>query len=538
VERERVVAEEMKRHVRWLIVALILIVGALALVELVPRGEAVRGPVVTFRGAARRVGGSCLVVENEGARFIVDCGALGEEGEGALPPRPDSIDFAVITHAHIDHVGLLVELFAAGFKGPVYCTPGTAELAPIMLSMMRGLARAKIPRETYDRALASLVPVPFGRAVVERGASFRFFRAGHLLGAASVEMLLPSGADTVRLVVSGDIGAGNSVLLPPAEKPDRADYVVMESTYGGILRDSSGALAAAGHEAFAESIAGALRAGGDVLIPSFTLGRTQEAMAVIDISIRNGTIPPGTEVYVDSPTARKITDVYRRLKGELSEWAQSAYPGDALRFPELREVRSRTSLKVHGRSHRPAVFISSSGDLAHANAPRHLMRMYDDSRNLLCIIGWQPPLSVGARLAAGESPVLVGHQEGKKSERDWVSPKIVTRVFHSFSGHADQAGLIEWLAAAAGVRRVFLVHGEENQALALASAIRARLGLEVTVPRRGDAFVLTARGDATAKRSAAPAGSRALPPAPAPGRADSTMPGPVVPAGEGYEGAD
>jgi metallo-beta-lactamase family protein len=250
-------------------------------------------------------------------------------------------------------------------------------------------------------------------------------------------------------------------------------------------------------------------------------------MAVIDLFMRRGTIPPGTEVYVDSPTARKITSVYRRLKEDLSAYARSAYPGEVLRFPELREVRSRTSLKVHGRVHRPAVFISSSGDLAHANAPRHLMRMYDDPRNLLCIIGWQPPGSLGSRLLAGESPVLVGRQEGKKYERDWITPALATKGFHSFSAHADAAGLVEWLGAAIGVERVFLVHGEEDQALALEKTIRGKLGLEVTVPRRGDGFVLTARRGAVGKRFPAPDASR--PGSRAPARADSLA------EGSGYE---
>jgi metallo-beta-lactamase family protein len=527
----------MKRHYRWLLIALVLIVGAISLVELIPDREEAKGPVVRFWGAARRVGGSCLIVENEGTRFIIDCGALGERGAGALPPRPDSLAFAIITHAHVDHVGLLTELFAAGFKGRVYCTPGTAALAPIMLAMMRGISREKIPREAYDRALASLVPVPFGQTVPERGVSFRFSRAEHLLGAASVDMRLVSGADTVRLVVSGDLGAGNSILLPPADQPGPADYVIMESTYGGTVRDA--ALAAAGHEAFADSIARVIRAGGDVLIPSFTLGRTQEAMAVIDMFIRKGTIPAGTEVYVDSPTARKITGVYRRLKEDLSEWARSAYPGEALRFPELREVRSRTSLKVHDRTHRPAIFISSSGDLAHANSPRHLMRMYRDPGNLLCIIGWQPPGSLGGRLLAGESPVLVGHQEGKKFKQDWISPAIETRGFHSFSGHADAAGLLEWLGAATGARHVFLVHGEEKQALALEQAIRAKLGLEVTVPRRGDGFVLTAGNGAIAKKFPAPAAGRSDSLAPTAGRSDSlTRREAAAASGEAFEGAD
>ena len=526
----------MKRHLRWLIVALFVVVGAIVLVELIPEGEGAAGPVVRFWGAARRVGGSCIIVENEGTRFIVDCGALGEQGAGALPPGPDSLDFAILTHAHIDHIGLLTELFAAGFKGRVYCTPGTAALAPIMLSMMRGISDEKIPRDAFDRSLASLVPVPFGRTVDERGARIRFLRAEHLLGAASVELRLASGVDTVRLVVSGDLGAGNSILLPPAEKPGRADYVIMESTYGGVVRDSSSAGEAAGHDAFADSIGRVIRAGKDVLIPSFTLGRTQEAMAVLDLYMRNGTIPAGTEVYVDSPTARRITAVYRRLKEDLSEWARSAYPGEPLRFPELREVRSRTSLKVHGRRHRPAIFISSSGDLAHANAPRHFVRMCDDPGNLLCIIGWQSPGSLGARLLAGESPVLVGHQEGKKLKQEWISPAIATRKFHSFSGHADAAGLLEWLGAAVGVRHVFLVHGEEEQSLALAQSIRTKLGLEVTVPRRGDGFALTARGGAVAKRFPAPETDRSDARAHAAGRADSLARGAIEPFGEIAEG--
>jgi metallo-beta-lactamase family protein len=487
------VAEEMKRHARWLIVCAIVLLGAVLLVELLPERGIPKGPVIRFWGAARKVGGSCLFVENAGERFIVDCGALGEEGSGALPPEPDSIGFAILTHAHIDHCGLLPELFKAGFRGRVYCTPATAELVPIMLGMTRGISRDKVKRETYDRALASLVPIPFGEIVKERSVSFRFMRAEHLLGAASVELMLPAGADTVTLVVSGDIGSGNSILLPPLEKPRRADYVVMESTYGGTVRDTARADTLESHEAFAGAVGRALRAGGDVLIPSFTLGRTQEAMAVLDMFMRRGVIPPETEVFVDSPTAQKITGVYRRNKADLSLWAREVYPAETLRFPALREVRSRTSLKVHARKHLPAVFITSSGDLAHASAPRHLMRMFADRRNLLCIIGWQAPGSLGQRLLAGESPVLVRHQEGKRVQEDWISPAITVKGFHSFSGHADSKGLLAWLGAARGVTRVFLVHGEEPQAAALAEAIRGTLGLEVTVPRRGDGFVLTPR---------------------------------------------
>jgi predicted metal-dependent RNase len=167
------------------------------------------------------------------------------------------------------------------------------------------------------------------------------------------------------------------------------------------------------------------------------------------------------------------------------------------------------------------------------------MRMYDDPANLLCIIGWQPPGSLGGRLLAGESPVLVGRQEGKKFKQDWISPAIATRKFHSFSGHADAAGLVEWLGAATGVQGVFLVHGEEKQALALEQTIRAKLGLEVIVPRRGGGFVLTARRGAVAKSFPAPAAGRSDSLVPAVNRSDSlTRREAAAPSGDAYEGAD
>lgn len=480
--------------VSMLAVAAVLVVAAVAGWRCAGSAAAADAPRIEFWGAARSVGGSCLVVTAGASRFAIDCGALGEQGGGALPPAPDSLDFLILTHAHIDHCGLLPELCAAGFDGPVYCTPPTARLAPIMLGMERGLSGKRIPREALEASIAGLVPVPFHERRSAGAIAFRFTRAEHLLGAASVELWLPAGRDTVKLVVSGDIGGGNSVLLPPPEIPESADYVVMESTYGARAREA-GAGAPGTHDGFTAAVASAIGAGGDVLIPAFTLGRTQEVMAVIDEAQRAGAIPPEAEVWVDSPTARRISDIYRACADELSDRARRLYPGEPLRFPALREVRSATSLKVHGRRHPPAIFVTSSGDLEHANAPRHLVRMFADRRNLLCVIGWQPPGSLGARLLAGETPVLVRHQEGKETREDWIAPALAVAQYHSFSGHADGAGLLAWVSGVRGARTIFLVHGEEAQARALAKAIRARLGVDVDIPERGVARSLApARG--------------------------------------------
>jgi metallo-beta-lactamase family protein len=342
--------------------------------------------------------------------------------------------------------------------------------------------------------LESMEAVPFGETVTREGVSFTFRRAEHLLGAAFIEACISGYGREITVVFSGDLGAGNSVLLRPPETCAGADYVVMESTYGGVVRAAAGEegneAAVQRHRRFAEMIGGALRAGGDVLIPSFTLGRTQEVCAVIDFFRREGVIPEETDVYVDSPTARKVTVVYRRSAAELSRWAREFYADGILRSAHLHEVKSRVSLAVHDRKHDPAVFVSSSGDLDHANAPRHLMKMHGDPANLLCIVGWQPPGSLGARLAAGDSVVLVRYREGRGLVREWISPVLAVERVTSFSGHADQRGLIDWLGSVHGAKKVFLVHGEADQAAALAEAIAAALGLDVEVPRRGERFTL------------------------------------------------
>ncbi|MBD3180141.1 MBL fold metallo-hydrolase [bacterium] len=439
-------------------------------------------PALRFCGGAREVGGSCYMLEvDDSTSLLVDCGAMSDAGLDILPPEPEGIDFMILTHAHSDHCGLIPELFQAGFSGRVYCASPTDQLVPVMLGMARSFKKERVPRQIYDIAISSITGVEFNEYIKINNISFRFLRAEHLLGAASVEVLLRGEEDTTRVLFSGDLGAGNSVLLPPPEICPRADYVVMESTYGGRVREED---PREGRERFASSVAAALRRGGDVLIPAFTLGRTQEIISVLEIYRRKGLIPSGTIFYSDSPTARRISDIYRK---NISSFDRTASEGGYLETSALREVRSRSSLPVHKRKHSPAVFISSSGNLQHANSPRHLMRIFADSRNLLCLVGWQPPRSLGRRLQNGEDPVLVRYSEKGRYHRKWISPALEIRSFSCFSGHADQNGLLEWLGAVEGVKKVFLIHGEYGQAGKLKNKIT---GPEVAIPERGERIAL------------------------------------------------
>jgi metallo-beta-lactamase family protein len=470
-------------------VALLLIVALPLFIRFLFDGRSGRAELV-FLGGAGEVGGSCLLVDAGETRFLVDYGSTF--GTDALAPPPD-VSFVIITHAHLDHCGRLPELFAAGFRGSVYCSPPTADLLPIMLRMVRSISREDAGKDDFTAALAAVVPVPFDSTMRLGRISFALRRAEHLLGAAFVEIDIGDPPAGTRIVVSGDLGSGNSILLQGLERCERADYVVMESTYGGVRREASGPTTEDTHEPFGRAVGRALERGGDVLVPAFTLGRTQEVMAAIELFRRNGVIPPGTLVYVDSPTAQRITEVYRAHGGELSRFARNLFDGNVLEYPALREVRSKTSLAAHGRNHSPSIFISSSGNVDYANSPRHLMRMYSDRRNLCCIVGYQAPGSTGARLLGEESPLLVRCREGNETREEWILPLLEVEGFESFSGHADHRGLLDWLGGIEGVRRVFLVHGEAERSEALAAAIEEELEIGATVPRVGESHTLRIR---------------------------------------------
>lgn len=468
----------------------LLLIAALPLFIRFILGDREESALLHFLGGAGGVGGSCLLVELEETRFLVDCGSTF--GGEALP-LPSDVSFVIVTHAHLDHCGRLPELFQSGFRGDVYCTSPTADILPIMLRMSQSISRDKIDKDALEAALSAIVPVPFDSTLSLGEISFRMRRAEHLLGAAFIEIDIGDSPESARLVVSGDLGSGNSILLRELEECGRADYVVMESTYGGVTRNRSGTTLEEIHGDFGHAVGEALERGGDVLVPAFTLGRTQEVMAAIELFRLGGVIPSGTLVYVDSPTARKITDIYRAHRDELSRTAGKLFGNTVFDYQALREVRSRTSLAVHGRKHVPSIFISSSGNIDYANSPRHLMRMFGERLNLCCIVGYQAPGSTGARLLAGEYPLLVRYREGKETREEWITPLLEVKGFESFSGHADHARLLDWLGAIEGVREVFLVHGEADRSDSLALAIEDELGIDASVPRTGESRTLRIR---------------------------------------------
>lgn len=478
------------RRLVTIVVVIALAIAALYLLR--PRGRD-EGINVTFLGGAMEVGGSCTLVSGGGTSFLVDCGAFGSVGSDIIPRNPESIPFMILTHAHTDHCGRIPQLFAAGFDGEVYCTPETAELAPIMMKMSRSFDRDNVSKEDFNRSLAAIRSVPFGEKKTVGTVSFTFRPAQHLLGAAFAEIEIDTGHRSAQIIFSGDLGSGGAILLPELADPSASKYVVVESTYGGRVRENRTTDPLERYGEFGREIGETLKNGGDVLIPAFTLGRTQEVIAALDLFVDEGTIPSGTEIYSDSPTAKMVSDVFRNHPEGLSEMARSIYGDDILKKAYHREVKSRTSIKVHGRDHRPTVFISSSGDLNFANSPRHLVRMAGDERNLLCIVGWQSYGSVGRKLAEGDSTVYVKYREDGETKKVWISPAMDVIRFDAFSSHADQEDLIRWVGKIDGLATAFIVHGEPKQAEALSLRLEADLGIGTKVPEAGETVFLPSR---------------------------------------------
>ncbi|MBU8922042.1 MAG: MBL fold metallo-hydrolase, partial [Bacteroidales bacterium] len=252
---------------------------------------------ISFLGGTREVGGSCQMVDTGRSLFLVDCGALGDAGRDVLPEEPGELSYVILTHAHTDHCGLLPDLFEAGFSGKVYCTPATARVVPVILRMSRSFSREKVSKESFDRALGSIVPVEFDDELVIDEVQVVFRRAGHLLGAAFIEIDIQNGGDFTRIVFSGDVGSGGSVLLAGLDRCHQADWVIIESTYGGKIRNPVHEDPFERHSRFINAVGDALKRGGDVLIPAFTLGRTQEITAALHLGLHHGVIPPGTLIY-------------------------------------------------------------------------------------------------------------------------------------------------------------------------------------------------------------------------------------------------
>ncbi len=433
---------------------------------------------LTFFGAAHAVTGSCHCVEVNGHKVLVDCGlqqGKDETDNRELDFAPSYIDDMVVTHAHIDHSGRIPLLVKQGFAGNIYCTRLTAELLSIMLrdsaqiqendaayENQKGKRAGKPPVEPLytlpdvEKALRHIVRVEYGQEVeITDGIKVRFVDAGHLLGSACVEMWLTEEGATKKIVFSGDIGNKKTPIIRSPQPITEADYVVTESTYGDRLHnvkekpDYSSDLA--------EVIEDTLSEGGNLVIPSFAVGRTQELLYFIRQIKEQHLVhcDPDFQVYVDSPLAGAATEIFSGdLTGYLDDESAEQLRGGALfRFPGLNITESTDESRGLNLDPRPKVIISASGMCDAGRIRHHLKHNLWRPESTILFVGYQAEGSLGRRILDGAQRVKLFGEEIA------VRARIVR--FHGLSSHADRDGLVRWINSyTPKPQQVFVVHGD------------------------------------------------------------------------------
>ncbi|MFO7949072.1 MAG: MBL fold metallo-hydrolase [Candidatus Fermentibacteraceae bacterium] len=456
----------------------------------------------TFHGAARMVTGSQHLLEVGGRKILLDCGLFqGHRQESERlnrehPYDPSDVDVIILSHAHIDHSGNLPTAVRHGFDGIILSTFATRDLAAIMLPdsahiqhddteyLNRKRARKDLPplEPLYgmDEVMATLdcfVSIPYGKSYrVFDNVTLRFLDAGHILGSSQVELTVREDGRKKVLLFSGDLGRPGRPILRDPDFGSRPDLLIMESTYGNRLH---GPVEEA-EEKFARVLNDTHQRGGKVIIPSFSVGRTQEVLYYLHELDLAGRIPK-MPVYVDSPLSFNATEVYqlhpecfdRRMR-EIVQSRQTPFQSDNVHF-----TQSVAESKALNADRTPMVIISASGMCEVGRILHHLKNNIGDEANTVLIVGFMAEHTLGRRLVEGEETVRIFGEE--------YARRAPVEVIDGFSAHADAEGLMRY-AATVGEKagKVVLVHGEEEGIEALGSRIRSELGREVIIPHLGD----------------------------------------------------
>lgn len=444
---------------------------------------------LTFLGGAATVTGSKTLVSHEGKQVLVDCGLfqgyknLRLMNWDEFPFDPKQLDAVVLTHAHLDHSGALPLLVKRGYRGPVFATPSTIDVCGVLLpdsgriqeedaeyANRRQFSKHKPALPLYteadaDRALRRLEPLPSGQiAALVDGMQLRFRRAGHILGASSVEL---TTANTTVLF-SGDLGRPDDLIMREPEPIARADYIVAESTYGNRLHDATDA-----EQLMGQVITRTAARGGIVVIPAFAVGRAQSLLYAI-YRLKQRRQIPDLPIYLNSPMAVDMTEIYHRHRSE-HRLSQEECIGMCQVATMVRGVEESKALVAQ---HRPAVIVSASGMATGGRVLHHLKALAPDARNSVVFAGFQAGGTRGGRLVAGERSIRI-HGEDIP-----VNAEIVT--LPGMSAHADAEQIVAWLKTAPKPpRAVYLNHGEPDAADALRQRIARELGWPAIVPQLG-----------------------------------------------------
>jgi metallo-beta-lactamase family protein len=449
---------------------------------------------LTFLGGTGTVTGSKYQVAYGNNRALVDCGLfqglkqLRLKNWAPLPVPVRGIEAVFLTHAHLDHSGYLPKLVREGFDGPIYCTPATRDLCRILLldsakimeeeshfARRHHFSKHKDPLPLYttedaEKALRQLKPVDWNKPLfLKDGLEAEFFRAGHILGASMVRLRHAGTA----LTFSGDLGRQTDPLFPAPDAMPDTDYLVVESTYGDRKHEAADpALKLAGF------IAEAFRNQGMVLIPSFAVGRTQ-ALLLRLWELRQAGKLPHAPIFVDSPMATNVTELYAKYPGAHSLGAERAEEV----FSMAHYVRDAEESKALSRRQGPMILISASGMATGGRVLHHLKAFAPDPRNVIVLSGYQAAGTRGAALAAGAERI--------KIQGEYVPVKARVQMLENFSAHADAEEILQWMGTASKPpKRVFITHGEPLASEGLRKTVQEKFGWDCLVPEYKDSVAL------------------------------------------------
>lgn len=455
---------------------------------------------IQFLGACQQVTGSCAYLEIDNLRLLVDCGMFQERAFlnrnwDPFPISPSSLDYILLTHVHLDHAGLIPRLVHGGFKGKILMTTSSGALLPVVLldsaKIQEEDAKYKRKRhkkegrkgpfpviplytmEDAEKSLRLFEEVPYEQStVLDQNVSVVFHDAGHILGSAMIELQIRHQQKTIKMVFSGDIGQTDKPLIKDPTVFDSADYIVMESTYGDRDHEDSEDV----EVQLEKIIVSTVKAGGNIVIPTFAIERAQELLYHLSRLVRLDRIPY-LMMFLDSPMALDVTDVFLQNKTDLDDETVKLFKEgqSPFRFPGLKFVRSTQESKAINHIRGSCVIMAGSGMCTGGRVKHHLVNNISNSKATILFVGYQARGTLGRLIVDGREDVRIHGKTYKVRAR-------ISRI-DGFSAHADRTSLLKWLdGLSAPPKKIFLVHGEMDSAQTLRDDIVKTKGWKVDIP--------------------------------------------------------
>lgn len=456
---------------------------------------------ISFHGAARTVTGSKHLIElNSGKKILLDCGMFQGMGKETIQLNkewgfdPAEIDYVIISHAHIDHTGLLPKLVKDGYKGKIFCTPATANLAKLLLvdsahiqesdvthinkqrkSENRPLEEPLYTEEDAVKVFPMFETIPYNESYrIDKGIELLYTDCGHILGSAAINLVIKEDGTEKTLTFSGDIGRYNDMILrAPVDFP-QADYIIMESTYGDRLHELA---TMASDKLLRHIVETCLERKGNLVIPAFSLGRTQEILYLLNRLDLERRLPP-VDYYVDSPLSISVTELIKRYPDYFNRDVRKLLrqDDDVFAFPGLQYISTVEESKGLSEKKEPCVIISASGMAEAGRVKHHIANNVAGSRNTILMTGYCEPMSLGGRLKKHPEEIKIfGVAYPVRAHIDEIS---------SLSAHGDYHDMLQWLSCQdpQEVKKLFLVHGEYDVQIAFRDKIIAKGFREVEIP--------------------------------------------------------